>query len=95
MQSHAPPTRSIRTWNTLIHKYIHAHHKDNKYISYSRAHSDLMELYQEFYHCHPTSTPSDSLILAKIHKMINEYYNDVMKSIKREKAVLATQLLSM
>jgi hypothetical protein len=76
-------TRSISTWNILIDKYIHAHHKDEKYITRDRAHSDLLELYQELYQCHT----SDSLILAIIHKIIHSYYNDVMKSIQREKAV--------
>jgi hypothetical protein len=91
MQSYTPPTRSIRIWNILIDKYIHAHHKDQKYITATRAHTDLVELYHELYQCHT----SDSLILAKIHKVIHEYYNDVMKSISREKAIRATATLSM
>jgi len=81
-------TRSISTWNILIDKYIHAHHKDEKYITRDRAHSDLLELYQELYQCHT----SDSLILAMIHKIIHSYYNDVIKSVQRERAVAALSM---
>lgn len=75
-------TRSTKTWDILISKYIKVHHIDSKYITKEQAHNDLLELYNEY----KQTYSSDAIILAIIHKLIHKYHNEVRNNIYRQEA---------